>query len=119
MRLHATVSKDSRVRGVASILRDALRSPSGDRNAPQDEVGIFVTIGFAAKLHKLPGALWSLLRIDGACGGHRCFERHAARRNLCSVLYQSSRPHEQSYAKRTKPQWRHTNLYMARSPPGW
>src|SRR5262249_369281 len=28
----------------ASILRDALRSPSGDRNAPQDEVGIFVTI---------------------------------------------------------------------------
>src|SRR5262245_59507444 len=28
--------------GLAAILRDALRSPSGDRNAPQDEGGILV-----------------------------------------------------------------------------
>src|SRR5262245_56052235 len=30
--------------GLAAILRDALRSPSGDRNAPQDEAGIFLPI---------------------------------------------------------------------------
>src|SRR5436190_23951003 len=31
--------------GLAAILRDALRSPRGDRNAPQDEAGIFLAIG--------------------------------------------------------------------------
>src|SRR5262249_44281195 len=30
--------------GLAAILRDAMRSPSGDRIAPQDEVGIFLSV---------------------------------------------------------------------------
>ncbi len=39
MRLHATVSKDGHGYRLASILQDALRSPSGDRNAPQSLIG--------------------------------------------------------------------------------
>jgi len=39
--------------GLASILRDVFQSARADWNAPQDEAGIFVTIGQVAKVHKL------------------------------------------------------------------